>query len=317
MGTVARSATKRRVKRRSVEIQDEQARRPWWFGAVTWVAIGVVAAFFGLWFAKRQAEAPAEQVAPPPTGLPHTPDYHALLVSPNDARRLVLGTHAGLYESTDGGRTWRKGPLGGNDAMNLVRTRSERIWAAGHNVLFASDDGGRTWSEVRPDGLPGLDLHGFAADPTDGDTLYAAVAGEGLYRSVDGGRTFSQVSEEIGGNVFGLSVTPSGRVLAADPSSGVHASDDGGRTWRAVLSEPAIGVAVSGARPRSVLATGRGIFLSRDAGSSWRTVRVVEGGFGPVAWAPSDPRVGYAIGPERTLYSTRDGGASWGPVGGP
>jgi len=282
---------------------------------VTWVAIGVVAAFLGLWFAKRQAEAPAEQVAPPPTGLPHTPDYHALLVSPNDARRLVLGTHAGLYESSDGGRSWQKGALAGNDAMNLVRTRSGLLWAAGHNVLFSSADGGRAWMDVRPNGLPGLDLHGFAADPTDGDTLYAAVAQEGLYRSRDRGRTFSLVSEEVGPNVFGLSVTPTGRVLAADPSSGVHASDDGGRTWKVVLSEPAIGVSVSPARPQNVLATGRGIFLSPDGGSSWQTILVVEGGFGPVAWAPTDPRVGYAIGPERTLYSTRDGGASWRSVG--
>lgn len=305
---------RRRQTPPAVQVTAEDVERPRWFGAVTWVAIGVVAAFLGLWFAKRQAEAPAEQVAPPAAGLPHTPDYHTLLVSPKDARRILLGTHAGLYESRDGGRTWREGPLGGKDAMNLVRTRGERIWAAGHNVLFASDDGGRTWSEVRPDGLPSLDLHGFAVDPRDGDRLYAAVAGAGLYHSVDGSRTFSLVSKDVGSNVFGLSVTPTGRVLAADPSSAVYASDDGGQTWTVVLNEPAIGVAVSPARPRHVLATGRGIFLSRDGGERWQTVLVIQGGFGPVAWAPSDPRVGYAIGPERTLYSTRDGGASWQPV---
>lgn len=311
---MARSATKRRAKRQSIETSHDEARLPRWFGAVTWVAIGVVAAFLGLWFAKRQAEAPAEQVAPPATGLPHTPDYHTLLVSPTDPERIVLGTHAGLYESADGGRTWQKGPLGGNDAMNLVRTRSGRVWAAGHNVLFASDDGGGTWSEVRPDGLPGLDLHGFAADPKSGNTLYAAVAGEGFYRSVDGGRAFSLVTEEFGSNVFGLSVTPTGRVLAADPSRGVYASDDGGQTWSVVLNEPALGVAVNPSRPRDVLATGRGIFVSRDGGKGWQTAQVLEGGFGPVAWALSDPRVAYAIGPERTLYSTRDAGASWQPV---
>ncbi len=311
---MARTKTRRRQAPRAIEVTDENLGRPRWFGAVTWVAIGIVAAFLGLWFAKRQAEAPAEQVAPPPTGLPHTPDYHALLVSATDPEHIMLGTHAGLYESRDGGRTWRVGALGGNDAMNVVRTRGGRIWAAGHNVLFASDDGGRTWSKPRPDGLPGLDLHGFAADHSDANTLYAAVAGEGLYRSLDGGRTFSLVSNEVGSNVFGLSVTPSGRVLAADPSSGVYASYDGGKAWKIVLKEPAIGVAVSPASPRSVLATGRGIFLSRDGGASWQAVLVIQGGFGPVAWAPSDPRVGYAIGPERTLYSTRDGGVTWRPV---
>ncbi len=276
------------------------------------MAIGVVAAFLGLWFAKRQAEAPAEQVAPPAAGLPRTPDYHTLLVSRTDARRILLGTHAGLYESRDGGRTWQKGPLAGNDAMNLVRTSGGRIWAAGHNVLFASDDGGRTWSEVRPDGLPGLDLHGFAVDPTDGNRLYAAVAGKGLYRSVNGGRTFSVVSEEVGPNVFGLAVLQNGRILAADPGQGILASDDGGRSWRLVLRGPTLGVAASPADARRVLATARGIFLSRDGGTHWRRVLAVEGGVGPVAWARGDPRVAYAIGGEHvTLYATRDGGRSW------
>ncbi len=313
---VAKSATRRRDRRRPAPVPDETDGRPRWFGFVTWLALGIVAAGLAFWLAKQQAEAPATQVAPPATGLPHTPDYHALLVSPTDPERLVLGTHAGLYESTDGGHSWQKGPLGGSDAMNLVRTGGRRIWAAGHNVLFVSDDGGRTWSEARPDGLPGLDLHGFAADPEDGDVLYAAVAGEGLYRSRDGGRTFSLVSEEVGPNVFGLALTPTGRVLAADPSTGVLASDDGGRTWTVVLRGPALGVAVSPARPRSVLATGAGIFLSSDGGSKWRRVLGVEGGVGPITWAPSDPRVAYAIGGDQpAVYVTRDGARTWQPVG--
>jgi photosystem II stability/assembly factor-like uncharacterized protein len=301
----------RRESRRRTQALDEDAARPRWFGAVTWIAIAIVAAGLGLWLAKTQAEAPAEQVAPPPSGLPHTPDYHALLVSPNDARHIVLGTHAGLYESSDGGRRWRTGELAGEDAMNLVRTGTGTVWAAGHNVLFRSTDDGRSWAEARPSGLPGLDLHGFAADPRDAGTLYAAVAGEGLYRSTDGGLTFELVSEDVGPNVFGLAITPAGRILAADPKRGVYASDDGGRTWTVVLKEPAIGVAVSPSRPRSVLATGSGIFLSGDGGTRWRRVFTVEGGAGPVAWAPSDPRVAYAIGGERLLFRSTDAGRSW------
>jgi photosystem II stability/assembly factor-like uncharacterized protein len=310
---LATTKTRRRGKRPLAEPAEDL--RPRWVGFVTWIAVGAVAAGGAFWVAKQQAQSGSKQVAPPATGLPHTPDYHALLVSPTDDQRILLGTHAGLYETTDGGRTWQEGSLGGNDAMNLVRARGGRIWAAGHNVLFASDDGGRAWTAVRPDGLPSLDLHGFAAHPRDGGRLLAAVAGEGLYGSVDGGRTFALVSEEVGSNVFGLTVTPTGRILAADPSGGVYASDDEGRTWNVVLIEPAIGVVVNPDQPRTLLATGRGIFLSRDEGSSWQAVLVKEGGFGPVAWAPSDPRVGYAIGPERTLYSTRDGGAIWQPVG--
>ncbi|HEY4621129.1 MAG TPA: YCF48-related protein [Gaiellaceae bacterium] len=278
---------------------------------MTWLAIAVVAAGGAFFFAKKQAQAPAEQVAPPATGLPHTPDYHALLVSPTDARRIVLGTHAGLYESSDGGRTWRPGQLAGNDAMNLVRTGSGVEWAAGHNVLFQSADGGGTWEEVRPDRLPGLDLHGFAVDSSDGKTLYAAVAGEGLYRSTDGGRTFSLVSKDVGGSVFGLAVLPTGRILAADSDRGVLASDDGGQSWDTVLRAPIVGLAVNPAEPSVVLAAGAAVHLSRDGGRTWRKVFVLAQGGGPVTWAPSAPKVAYLIGYDRVLYRTESGGRSW------
>src|SRR4051812_43326608 len=58
--------------------------------------------------------------AAPSGGLPHTSDYHSLLVTPASPAKLVLGTHQGLYVSSDGGRHWRFDNLAGNDAMNLV-----------------------------------------------------------------------------------------------------------------------------------------------------------------------------------------------------
>src|SRR6266568_8974137 len=120
-------------------------------------------------------------------GLPHTPDYHSLLVSPDDASKLTLGTHNGLYQSVDGGRHWRFTALAGQDAMNLAHPSAATIWLAGHEVFKKSSNGGSSWQDVRPSGLPGLDIHGFAVAPRDPNTLYAAIAGRGLYRSRDGG----------------------------------------------------------------------------------------------------------------------------------
>jgi len=278
---------------------------------VTWLAIAVVAAGGAFFLAKKQAQAPAEQVAPPPVGLPHTPDYHALLVSPSDARDIVLGTHAGLYVSIDGGRTWHTGELAGRDAMNLVRTGDGTVWAAGHNVLFRRTNGGTTWEEVRPDGLPSLDLHGFAVDPRGAKTLYAAVAGEGLYRSKDGGRTFSAVSTDVGARVFGLAILRSGRVLAADVDEGVLASDDGEKSWDVALDAPIVGLAANPARPNVVLAVGAAVHRSEDGGRTWRKVFTPAQGGGPVAWAPSDPKIAYLVGYDRVLYRSADGGRSW------
>jgi photosystem II stability/assembly factor-like uncharacterized protein len=254
--------------------------RPRWLGLTIWIAVGALVAAGAFLLAKTQAEQGSTQVAPPPRGLPHTPDYHALLVSLDTPNRLLLGTHAGLYESRDAGVRWRKGPLARKDVINLVRTQDRVVWAAGHNVLFRSVDGGRTWHEEHPSGLPSRDLHGFASDPRQANTLYAAVARHGLYRSRDGGRSYAEVTSEVGGNVFGLAVLASGRLLAADAEVGLLASDYGGQRWHRVLAPPVVGVAVDPEQPRTVLASGRGIFRSRDGGMHWRRVFVPPEGVG-------------------------------------
>jgi photosystem II stability/assembly factor-like uncharacterized protein len=274
------------------------------------VALAASGAF---WMAKQQAEGPNEAVEPPPVGLPHTPDYHSLLVDGADPNRVLLGTHVGIYESMDGGRRWTFAGLEGDDAMNLVAISESTIWVAGHGVLKRTTDAGAKWDDVRPDGLPGLDIHGFAADPRlqDGSVLYAAVAGEGLYRSEDGGKTFDEVSRGVGPAVYGLTVTAGGRVFAAE-ERGVFGSDDQGRTWRLVLEqEGMIGVTARPGEGDTILATGPGIFRSTDGGASWDKVQEIPEGAWPVAWAPSDPERAYVVGFDRKLYRSTDAGATW------
>jgi len=249
-------------------------------------------------------------------GLPNTPDYHSLLVNPTNPRKLVLGTHNGLYVSTDGGRHWRFDALSGNDAMNLVRPGGQTIWLAGHEVFKKSSDGGVTWSDVRPAGLPSLDIHGFAVDARNPRTLYAAVAGEGLYRSRDGGRSFALASNQVGGNVMALALLPDGRILAGDMRQGVLESSDGGASWKQTLRAQLMGLAVNPSDPKRLLAAGAGIALSTDGGGSWRSVLDLADGVGPVAWSQSNPKLAYAVGFNRTLYRSADGGESWQPVEG-
>ena len=244
-------------------------------------------------------------------GLPNTPDYHSLLVDPADQQRLTLGTHNGLYVSDDGGRRWRHDALTGNDAMNLARPGANTIWLAGHNVFKKSSDGGATWTDVGPSGLPGLDIHGFAVDPRNERVLYAAMAGEGLYRSQDGGKSFALASDQVGGSVMGLVVLPNGRILAGDMQRGLVASSDGGTSWRSTLAAQVMGLAVNPADPARLLATGGGIALSVDGGRSWRSMLDLPGGAGPVAWSKSNPTRAYVVGFDRALYRSTDRGESW------
>jgi photosystem II stability/assembly factor-like uncharacterized protein len=268
----------------------------------------------GIVYVATRGNETTREAAQTPAALPDTPDYHSLLVAPRDPNSLALGTHNGLYQSSDGGRTWEATALAGQDAMNLGHAEGGTTWTAGHNVLAKSTDGGETWQDVRPEGLPHLDIHGFAVDPRNGRTLWAALAGQGLYRSTNGGASFQLVTREVGGGVMALAVTPAGRILAGDMQQGLFISDDGGKSWTPTLQAGLMGLAVNPKEPERIVATGPGILLSTDAGRTWDEVLPLGQGAGPVAWAPSRPRVGYAVGFDKTLYKTEDRGATWRPV---
>jgi photosystem II stability/assembly factor-like uncharacterized protein len=310
--------TKRPPKRRPVQAPKRRVERNaglqrWW----PWIA-GVAAAVAGAGIAATViatdggnggGPAAAGEAAVP--GLPDTPDYHSLLVAPSDPQTLVLGTHNGLYRSTDGGTTWNDASLAGQDAMNLARADEDVVWGAGHNVLAKSTDGGRTWEYVAPDGLPHLDVHGFAVDPRDPKTVWAALAGEGLFRSTNGGGSFSLVSREVGAGVMALAITEDGRVLAADMQQGLFVSSNDGKSWKVTLRAALMGFAVNPNEPERVLATGQGILLSTDGGRTWDEVLPLSEGAGPVAWAPSEPGTAYVVGFDKTLYKTTDRGETW------
>ena len=287
-------------------------------GLGAWLLLAVAAALGAFLFAREQATGGGDAVEPPARGLPHTPDYHALFVFPDDPEHLLLGTHVGIYESTNGGVRWRFLGLEGKDAMHIVRALDGSIWVAGHNVLERSEDRGRTWTEVRPDGLPGLDIHGFAIDTCCQATrlMYAAVAGEGMYRTLDGGKSFRRISEEVGPSVYALTVTKDGVLFAADRGRGVVVNPDGdGARWFDALDMETAGLASNGLDPPDarVLAAGTAVqvFEPRD---TWRRVLSVEEGSGPVAFAPSDPEIAYVVGFDRKLYRSDDGGETWEPV---
>ena len=313
--------TKRPPKRRPVQAPKRRVERktglrrwwPWMTAAVVAVAVAAIAAA-AIVSDGRDAGQPAGGGEAAAAGLPNTPDYHSLLVAPSDAHTLFLGTHSGLYRSTDGGRTWSEASLAGQDAMNLARASEGVVWAAGHDVLAKSTDGGETWQDVVPDGLPHLDVHGFAADPRDQKTLWAALAGQGLYRSSDGGESFSLVSREVGPGVMALAVTHDGRVLAGDMQRGLFVSSNDGKRWKVTLPAALMGLAVSPSDRKRVIATGQAILLSEDGGRTWDEVLPLGEGAGPVAWAPSEPGTAYVVGFDKTLYKTTDGGETWSPV---
>jgi photosystem II stability/assembly factor-like uncharacterized protein len=174
----------------------------------------------------------------------------------------------GVYKSTDGGETWEHVGLADTQTISRIRlhpTDCDRVYAAamGHPFgpnadrgVFRSTDGGETWEKVlfvdEQTGAADLSL-----DPNDPDVLYAGMwqaemkpwggtdagPGSGLYKSTDGGNTWTNLTGNAGlpdgliGKVGVAVGANSDRVYAsfsARPGKGIYASADGGETWQLV-----------------------------------------------------------------------------------
>ena len=173
----------------------------------------------------------------------------------------------GVYRSTDGGRTWSH--LGLADTRHISEIRihprdPDRVWVAalGHAFgpnpergVFRTTDGGARWERVlyRDDRSGAADLALDARNPT---VLYASLwqvhrnfwelasggPGSGLWRSTDGGTTWTGITANLGlpasatlGKI-GVAASParSGRVWAlveSDAAPGLYRSEDFGETW--------------------------------------------------------------------------------------
>lgn len=257
---------------------------------------------------------PDDAPEPPPIGLPGGAHLHSLLVAAENPDRVFLGTHFGVYVSGDRGASWDVAGLGGEDVLDLAHGSDGRLWAAGPGLLAASSDGGTSWRKVGAEGLPGLDVRAVAADPRRG-RVYAAVACEGLYVARDGGGAFELLSDDAGRNVEALALLPRGGVLAADGGVGLRLDRDGdGRGWETLLRTRVRGLAATAGGYPVLATTGDGLVLLERPRTAPRTVLAIREGAGPVARAPSDPRVAYAVGLDRRVYRSGDGGETWSPV---
>ncbi len=172
----------------------------------------------------------------------------------------------GIYRSTDGGRTWTHRGLATTRAIARVRvhpTDPDLVYVAAFGDpytptadrgVYRSRDGGASWQQVlfRSDSAGAIDL---ALDPTDPTVVYAVLW-----------QAYRTPWKLWGGGQF----------------SGLFKSSDGGDTWTDITRQPGlptgflgrIGIAVSpvdGQRLYAIIeAEDGGVFVSDDAGSSWR-----------------------------------------------
>ena len=175
------------------------------------------------------------------------------------------------------------------------------IGAAGGG-LWKTTDGGENWLDIGHS-LPSQTYGAIAIDPNNPDIIYAGSGeailgafycypGNGLYKSTDGGQTWSVITNGFGPVTYfsDLLVSPfnSNVVIAALggtatfsdfilPNEGIWKSLDGGITWNRILDVPfASDIAFHPTDPNKVYAaaggyidTPYGFFISTDQGATW------------------------------------------------
>ncbi|WP_420385033.1 VPS10 domain-containing protein [Roseivirga sp.] len=181
--------------------------------------------------------------------------------------RGVMTSHGdGVYKSTDGGKTWQHMGLEKtrqiskivvdprNPDVVVVGAQGSPYAATEDRGIYRSEDGGQTWTKVHyvdeNSGVSDLSM-----DMTNPRIIYAAYwdhrrfpwkvqsggPGSGLWKSVDGGKTWNKMTEGLPKGVMGkigVSVSRANpnkvwAIIEAD-NGGLYRSDNGGKNWRLI-----------------------------------------------------------------------------------
>jgi photosystem II stability/assembly factor-like uncharacterized protein len=289
----------------------------------------------------------------------------AIAIAPSDPNVLYVGTGEsdmrdsisfgnGMYKSLDAGNSWK--PIGLEKTRQIARVLVDPknpeivfVAALGHAYgpspdrgVYRSRDGGATWQKVlyRGDGIGAVDL---ALDSKNSKVIYAALwatrrppwyvyspsvgPGSGLFRSSDGGTTWSQLtaglpSENFGRSGIAVAPTDSRRVYAVIDAKdgGLYRSDDAGATWRKISGENRIWgrgwyfgkIAVDPKNPDIVYVSNTALYKSVDGGTSWTPIKGAPGGddYHQLWIAPEDP-TRMIVASDQGAVVTVDGAQTW------
>lgn len=254
------------------------------------------------------------------------------------------------------------GPAGMSGRITTIDAdpRNTNIIYAGSasGGVWKSDDGGINWEPIF-DKEAVLAIGAVAVDPVNPDVIWVGTGegnprnshntGEGLYKSLDAGKTWKRVGLEKTFNIHRVLVNPEnsnevyvgamGSIWGPNEDRGVYKTSDGGKTWKKVLYvNDGTGVAdmvMDPSNPNKLVAAmwqydrdpwqfisggkGSGLYVTYDGGETWtqRTSKdgLPEGELGRIglAIAPSKPDVIYALveAKENNLYKSTDGGVKW------
>ena len=274
----------------------------------------------------------------------------------------LLAQRRGGQESVDAFRFRFVGPLAGNRVASVAGVPGDvNTYYAGaaSGGIFKSVDGGFGWTPIF-DNQPVGAIGSLAVAPSNPSIVWAGtgeawairdvdVMGNGIYKSVDGGRTWSHMGLDETGRIGRLVIHPTnpdivyacalGRMTGPQQERGVFRTTDGGIHWDRVLfvdeNTGCSGLSMDAKNPQKLFAgtwqvemhtygefsggPGSGVFMSRDGGTTWNRVASTGLPHSPVgkidvAVAPTNSDRVYALiqtADQGSMWRSDDGGVNW------
>jgi len=258
---------------------------------------------------------------------------------------------------------WRSiGPARGGRVLPVAGVPGEPevyYFGAVGGGVWKTNDAGRTWKPIF-DAQPVASIGAIAVAPSDAKIIYVGSgeadmrssisAGNGMYKSMDSGKTWAHIGLEDTRQIARIIVDPDdanrifvaalGHAYGPNAERGVFRSMDGGQNWQRVLFKDentgAIDLAFEPGNKQTLYATlwqtrrppwsiyppsngpGSGLYRSHDGGEHWEQLSghgLPTAGLGRmgIAIAPSNPQRIYLIADAQAggLYRSDDGAQSW------
>lgn len=167
----------------------------------------------------------------------------------------------------------------------------------------------------------------IAVAPSKPDVVYAATSGGGIWRSDDGGDSWSLPGDEMTSrNVEWIVVDPGNAASVWAGSGGIWRSTDSGATWKmlsgsypgGLLRPVGYPVVFAPTQPKTIFLPSTNLhYCSDDGGKTWRDFRVPNQDAYVMAVDPGNPKIVFAGGRGDSLNLSRstDGGKTWRQTG--
>ena len=224
--------------------------------------------------------------------LPSNAAVLSLVIDPTAPSTIYAGSGAGVFKSTNGGRTWStmNNGLLSHSIVTLVMdpTTPSTLYAlvsdfSANKGVYKTIDGGNSWT-LHSNGIPGQELFSLVIDPVTPNTLYVGVgfccvAGTHIYKTTDGGDNWNPLPAAPSAVPTTMAIDPLNHLTiyagdAANPGT-VSKSTDGGTSWQSLGSTVlfARSIVPSPLTPGLVyVGTDQALFRSTDGGTNWSTV---------------------------------------------